>query len=117
MKRLIALFMFLLFAGSALAMDLNGCDFNNSDLNAIGGCIVRGSFSNEFFFSIILLLVFSVFMWQSRVPMGATLGITVLMIAAMDVMLGPYFNFMLDMVILTVAVLMVMGISRVLKNR
>lgn len=75
---LFALFL-MAFIVNAFAYDLNSCK-SVGDWNGIGNCIARGAFGGDFlFFSMIMLLLMAIFMWQARMPAGAAIGVSLIM--------------------------------------
>lgn len=91
-KYLVIAFMLLIFAVSAYAYDLNSCRDGNS-LADVGECIQIGVFGDTFFFALIMILMLAIFMWQTRIPMGASIGIFLIMLF----MLSPYLTGTYDM--------------------
>lgn len=103
------LLVFLLLLSSAYAYDLNATR-GSSDWNAIGNQIVRGSFSGDYnFFALIMLMLFAIFAWQARLPMGATLGIGLITLFGLGPMILGY-STLLNLVVLSIGVLIGLAI-------
>lgn len=110
MKKAIVLLFLLLLASTAYAADLNACKDNNG-FTAIGNCLMRGSFSGDgMFFSIIMIVIFAVFMFQARLPAGAVLGLSLIMFFALGPFMGNLYVTLLNLTIMAIGVLVGLAI-------
>jgi len=116
MKKLIVLFVLLLFVSFAYAYDLNACVDDNS-FAAIGNCIAQGAFGGDLmFFAIIMLMIFTIFMWQARAPMGAALGLGLILFFAMSSFFGDLYTTLLNLMILAIGVLVGLAILHFIRR-
>ena len=100
-KALLVLVGLLLLSHAAFAYDLNATA--GGDWNAIGGAIVRGSFGGDYvFFSIIMIVMFCVFIWQAGIPSGGAIGVGLILLLALAPMLGNIFTTLFSLIILTI---------------
>lgn len=87
-KALLVLVALLLLGNAVFAYDLNATS-GSGDWNAIGGQIVRGSFGGDYmFFALVMLAMFTLFIWQAGIPAGGAIGIGLVLLFA----LGPMFS-------------------------
>lgn len=110
MKKALVLLALLFLIVSVYAYDLNACE-GDADFNAIGNCIIRGTFgADPKFFAIIMLLIFTIFMWQSRVPSGAAIGIGLIIFFALGTSLGDLYQPLLNLAVLAIGVMVGLAI-------
>jgi hypothetical protein len=108
-KAFVALF-FVLMLAPAFAYDLNGTEGVN-DWNGIGQTILRGSFgADPLFFAIIFIGLLAIMMWQANMPMGATLGIGLIILFALGASLGATYTILLNLTILAIGILVGLAI-------
>ena len=110
MKKLfVGLFLVLMLA-SAFAYDLNSTT-GVGDWNGIGNTILRGSFGGDpLFFAIVFLGIMAVMMWQANMPMGAVLGVGLVIFFALGGMLGEYYSVLLNLSVLAIGILVALAI-------
>lgn len=105
MRRLMLLAALLLLLSSAYAYDLNACK-GDSDWNAIGYCILQGSFSGDYvFFAIIMLAMFAVFCWRVNMPAGASIGIGLVILFALGGFMGATGTMLMNLSVLAIGVM------------
>lgn len=105
MKIILVFLMLLIFTTSIYAYDLNGCKDGNS-LADIGECVQIGVFGDSFFFALIMILMFMIFMWQSRIPAGASIGLGLIMLFGLSPWLLGAYATLLNLTILAIGVTM-----------
>ena len=104
-KTILITLMLLLIASSAHAYDTSSCADANG-FASIGNCIVRGSFGADYmFFAIIMLAIFMGFMFQTRMPAGAAMGIGLIIFFAMGAFLGDLYTVLLNLAVLTIGIM------------
>jgi len=104
MKKLILLGLMLILLSGVFAYDLNVCKDGN-DFASIGSCLGRGVFGGDsMFFALIFLLLFCIFIWQSKIPTGAAASVGVLLLWAVSPFIigrdANYWQFMMGLIIL-----------------
>ena len=111
MRKVLILLAFILLVGSAFAYDLNACQ-GDGNFTKIGECIIHGSFSGStVLMAFIMMIIFSVFMWQAKVPMGAALGLGLILVFALLSWLPSGIGlFMINLAILAIGVLVGLAI-------
>ena len=108
-KAIVALFL-VLMAASAFAYDLNATK-GSGDFNAIGNTILRGAFGGDpLFFAIIFLGIMGVVMWQANMPMGAVLGVGLVIFFALGSSLGASYSVLLNLTVLSIGILIGLAI-------
>lgn len=108
MRKALIVLVLVLMLSSAQAYDLGTCA-SDTNFTGIGNCIVRGAFGDVFFFSLIMLALFSLMMWQTGVPQGVALGVGLIVFFALDGMLGTQYITMTNLII--VAIGTIVGLS------
>jgi hypothetical protein len=80
--------LFCLLIGTAYAYDVSNCSDNNN-WQSIGNCILEGSFAGDYLlFALIMTMLLMIFMWQTNMPAGAAIGISLIMFFALSGFLG-----------------------------
>ena len=106
----------LLVSQAVFAYDLNateGC----GDMSCIGATIVRGSFSGDYvFFSIIMITLFALFIWQAGIPAGGALGIGLILLLALAPMLGATFTMLFNLILLAIGVMIALAILKFIRR-
>lgn len=116
MKKIIMLLILMMLFSVAYAYDTNSCRDSNS-LDSIGNCIVRGAFAGDtMFFAIIMLILFTIFMWESRIPAGATISISLLLFLAMSPFFGNLYTTMLNLMLLVIGVVVALAILHFIRR-
>ncbi len=110
MKKMFVVLFLLLMIASAFAYDLNGIE--GGDMNAIGQTLIRGSFGGDYlFFAIIFIGLFAVMMWQANMPMGAVLGVGLVVFFGLgSYMLDNYYTVLLNLSVLAIGILVGLAI-------
>ena len=115
-KTILVAFMLLLIASSAYAYDTTSCKDANG-FGAIGNCIIRGSFgADERFFAILMLAIFMGFMFQSRLPAGAAMGIGLVIFFALGGFLGELYTVLLNLAVLTIGIMVGLALLHFVKG-
>lgn len=116
MKKLLVLLALLLMLSLAYAYDINACK-GDGDWNAVGDCIIRGTFGGDYlFFAIIMLSLFAIFMWQTNMPEGAVLGVGLVVFFALGSFLGVYYQVLLNLTILAIGVMIGLAILHFIRR-
>lgn len=90
MRKVLVLAALLFLLSPAIAFDINVSRDGNTFAD-IGDVIVRGAFGADYiFFSMIILALFAMMMWQANMPMGATLGIGLIILFAVGPLMQGY---------------------------
>lgn len=116
-KALLLVVALVLFTHAVFAFDLNatsGC----GDFNCMGHQIVRGAFGGDFmFFAIIMLIMFSIFVWQAGIPAGGAIGIGLILLFALGpLMTGGVYTTLLNLIILVVGALIGLAIMHYIRR-
>lgn len=105
MKKPLVVLALLFFLAPAMAYDINASRDGNSFAD-IGDVIVRGAFGADYvFFSIIILGLFAMMMWQANMPMGATIAIGLVVLFAVGPLMADYYPIMVNLTMLAVGTL------------
>lgn len=116
MKKILTVIALILVLSTVQAYDLNACR-SLDDFNAMGNCIVRGSFGGDpLLFAIIMIGMFAVFMAYARMPQGAAIGMGMVLFFAMGDALGVHYSMLLNLSILAIGVLVGLSILHFIKS-
>ena len=109
-KTILVAFILLLIVSSVNAYETDSCADANG-FASIGNCIMRGSFGgDERFFAILMLAIFMGFMFQSRLPAGAAMGIGLVIFFAMGGFLGELYTVLLNLAVLTIGIMVALAL-------